>query len=576
MSFNISFNMYRTLFLNIPPPPTVTPHRFSTMTSHFRFHDYMSDGIGPSLHYHTPVQSSRVTKTAIKLPARNGPIFRSDQPSAPIHIPFPAQGYLDATRSFLSFDVTLNTLSGNAAQDIRFQNNIQSIFQRVRLMYGSLPLEDIRAANLLVRMLSDATGSANNSVTADQTSISEGVGGYSVQYPFNDNDNALATMPRLQLVNTRVHQIQNANPRTTVNLNAVPYVQRTRAASNANNVARPRRYQVQLPLGLFQQSKFIPLKFMASQLALEIDLAPIADCVAQSTNADLNSTWYQLQNVAFNATLLEYDASFDVTILEQLNSDSGLPIHYTSWNTYVASPANGTTQAIPIPERNRSLKAIFTVLAPPSRLAGADTDVSPWDSHALLCGGAPLQPGTLQTETGNNPNVPFFTGWQRSFQYRVGGKYYPADPVDNGSTQWNGGAESYLEFQKALNMVGDYTLSTALKAHRWGPLPVGDSSLANNRPNYVHPANSVIDYAPSTNGRNGGYFLTEPTFYVSALSLETSPDTTLSGINGEEQNDLFFSAEYSHPLLRDCTFYTFVHYDALLVLRADNVAELIK
>jgi hypothetical protein len=62
-----------------------------------------------------------------------------------MRLEFPAQGYVNPTHTTIEFDVTLTYAAGstniNDEFQVRFQNNIQSIFQRVRIMYGSTPLE---------------------------------------------------------------------------------------------------------------------------------------------------------------------------------------------------------------------------------------------------------------------------------------------------------------------------------------------------------------------------------------------------------------------------------------------------
>ena len=76
-------------------------------------------------------------------------------------------GYVNPANTFLEFDVTLQGYQGTgstnqttggvdstvltasnyagptSAQVVRFENNIQSIFQRGRILYGATPLEDI-------------------------------------------------------------------------------------------------------------------------------------------------------------------------------------------------------------------------------------------------------------------------------------------------------------------------------------------------------------------------------------------------------------------------------------------------
>lgn len=49
-------------------------------------------------------------------------------------------GYVNPLNTTLEFDVTLFGHQSATAQTVRFQNNIQSIFSRVRLLYGATPL----------------------------------------------------------------------------------------------------------------------------------------------------------------------------------------------------------------------------------------------------------------------------------------------------------------------------------------------------------------------------------------------------------------------------------------------------
>ena len=91
----------------------------------------------------------------------------------------------------LEFDVVLQDYivigsGATAGSPCRFQNNIQSIFSRVRLLYGATPLEDIIDYNCIVRMLTEWT-STNQSNTIDQVSISEGIGGVVVGTDTNVN-----------------------------------------------------------------------------------------------------------------------------------------------------------------------------------------------------------------------------------------------------------------------------------------------------------------------------------------------------------------------------------------------------
>lgn len=88
-----------------------------------------------------------------RIPPKNGFVFT---PGNVIRLEFPAQGYVNPLTTSLSFDVSLvvpnpgftdptitNGVVVGKQAVVRFQNNIQSIFSRVRLLYGANPLEGI-------------------------------------------------------------------------------------------------------------------------------------------------------------------------------------------------------------------------------------------------------------------------------------------------------------------------------------------------------------------------------------------------------------------------------------------------
>ena len=72
-----------------------------------------------------------------------------------------------------------------------------------------------------------------------------------------------------------------------------------------------RRYQIQFALGLFNQPKLIPTKFMASQLSIEITLANPSECMYVPNAINGNPT-YQVSNVNLIPEILEFDASYGI------------------------------------------------------------------------------------------------------------------------------------------------------------------------------------------------------------------------------------------------------------------------
>lgn len=514
---------------------TETVNPFAAMASHYRLYDGMGEVIPFNARYSYPTQANRTWKSLIKIPSKNGSVFRSNQ-NPTIRIELPAQAYLNTASSFLQFDLAFNV--ANTSINCHLQNNAQSWIKRARWVYGSLVGEDIRDYNIMVRKLTEGTGT-NNTGISDQTTLSEGVGGIRTIFASDGTVGAL---------NVRNYDIQSAIYDVT---NLPP----TQAC--LNNV--PRRYQVSLALGLFQQNKLLPLKWMASQVALEFEMADFDECCCHS-GPPTGTDYYTVSNVNFVADLVEFDGTYDAAFLEGLRN-GGVPIKFNSWDTFMFTPAPSDKQILMIPERNRSIKAAFCVQLPPRRPAG-DTDQGtagrgrvPWDSHAFL-----ESSQNLSTSSGTS------SGWLVNYQWRVGGKYYPSQAVQCGDTsRSNGGVEAYSEFAKALNIVGDYRLSTAVNTTRWVRCNGDGVSFS-----------SCVDWLGSENPGIAIVHASGPSCFVISADFETTSGEEVSGLNGEEQNDIALMIQYSGPQTPLCNYDVFVYYDALLILRDNNLVELIK
>lgn len=253
-------------------------------------------------------------------------------------------GYVNPNNTTLSFDVTINygnILATDRTTTIRFQNNIQSLFSRVRLLYGATPIEDIIGYNQIVRSITEWTTTGNEG-TITQQSINEGIGGYvsgrsmDISGTVLDRTGATAIANLPGLVNVRqayIHGISTVNPGaqsavypaqpngmgfgvvpagTTAVSPSITAIS-TQPSNNARiiNTDPRRRYQIQFALGLFNQPKLIPTKFMASQLAIEITLANPADCM-YVPNAVNGNPSYTVSNVNLIPEILEFDASYGI------------------------------------------------------------------------------------------------------------------------------------------------------------------------------------------------------------------------------------------------------------------------
>lgn len=535
------------------------------MASHFKWYPSSDETVVPwNARYQFPSQSNKAEKMTPRIPPKNGSIF---SPGQTIRVEFPAQGYVNPLNTTLEFDVTLTGYGTPADSNVRFQNAIASIYSRVRLLYGASPLEDVIKYDQIVRSLTEWT--STNSGVVDQTSIAEGVGGLVVDMAGLTAGGA----PVFGLCNVRQKYIQgmgNAGPaanNATSNFSGgceFAHVGDTSQIVSGLTPSVTRRYQINFALGLFTQDKLIPTKFMASQLAIELTLADSASCIFAVKNSASGSTPnYAVSNVNLIPEILQFDASYDSMFLRGLR-EGGVPIKFSSWHTYIFSSASSSNVSLQIQERSRSVKAIFAVQKRPTADYINDNGATFLDTSE---NGA----STLQT-----------------YQYRIGARYFPASPVQLsqvGGAICNGGAEAYVELSKALNIVGDYRLSSSCSVKSWavqpssiGQLPETDGWFSvsgfdsSGRP-LVHDV-----FESSANSFSGGM---PSSCFAAAINLETTNGIEISGLNAEEQSDISLLMNWKSPqktggALTPSNIEVYTYYDAMIILRENNVLELIQ
>jgi len=545
------------------------------MSSHFKWYPASEEVVVPwNARYSFPSQANKAVKITPRIPPKSGASF---SPGQVIRLEFPAQGYVNPLNTTLEFDVTLYGFATATDQIVRFQNNIQSIFSRVRLLYGATPLEDMINYNVIVRSLTEWTAT-NQHMTMDQTSIAEGIGGVTIA-----TDATLT--PYFGVVNTRNKYIQGisdisvaaaANFTGGTSLGGVPQsIDVPSGVTGNNSTGVTRRYQINFALGLFTQDKLIPTKFMASQLAIELTLEQPNACIfanPQATTAITGSPTYGVGNVNLIPEILEFDASYDSMFLAGLR-DGGVPLKFSSWHTFTFSSGTSSNINLLVQERSRSVKALFAV-----QRRQQPTFFT--DSHATLFDTSSTGISSLQ-----------------NYQFRIGGRYFPAAPVqcssNVGSGTSNGASEAYLELQKALNIVGDYRLSTSCNAARWGlqnhaGLLQEYDYMTSLRFVAADGVSAVTTVESKTNAFAGDL---GSQCFAMAIDLETSNGVEISGLNAEEQSDIALIANWKSNQQSGATqslngntitggvptaLEVYSYYDAMIVLRENNVLELIQ
>lgn len=508
------------------------------MSSHFKWYPSTEEVVVPwNARYSYPSQANKAVKITPRIPPKNGSQFF---PGSYIRLEFPAQGYVNPANTTLTFDVTL---TGEDNKTIRFQNNIQSLFSRVRLMYGSTPLEDIIGYNQIVRNLTEWT--ANGPVgTLDQSSIAQGIGSVVSGSTINGTQATYVNVRQNMIQGLTYYATDPANKGYTPN-------QSTATGTILTPFTCTRRYQVSLALGLFTQGKLIPTKFMASQLAIEITLEGATRCIFGYGASDPTSTTtYTVQNVNLIPEILEFDSSYDAMFLKGLQ-DGGVPIKFSSWHTFLFGTGNSSVANLQVQERSRSVKALFACLQRSAASFSKDNGATFFCTNASDC--------------------------MQSYQWRIGGRYFPAQPVElsiNGTAVCNGGAEAFLELQKALNVVGDYRISTACNSLRWAYSGVATETDYNTGLRGWGTSGQLGDLTSHTLDGFAGNLGSQ--CFTSAIDLETSNGIEISGLNAEEQSDISFLARWTLAQSTDFVINVYSYYDAMLILRENNVMELIQ
>ena len=345
-----------------------------------------------------------------------------------------------------------------------------------------------------------------------------------------------------------------------------------------------RRYQVNLALGLLTQDKLLPVKFMASQLAIELTLEQPSSCmVVQNNGASGITPSYAVGNINLIPEILEFDASYDAMFLKGLQ-DGGVPIKFSSWHTFIFSTGAAANVNLLVQERSRSVKALFAVQRRnPSSIFT--------DAHATLFD------SSTYSATGNT---------MQNYQWRIGGRYFPAQPVqlstNIGTSINNGGAEAFVELQKALNIVGDYRLSSSVNTLRWALPPSVTVVVPQSGGSGFSTTLSELDYQTTVTNWSAVATTATPTAsfgspqlvqvtiantnsdsgtlgsccYASAIDLETSNGIEISGLNAEEQSDIAFIANWASAQASGFNLEVYSFYDAMIILRENNVLELIQ
>lgn len=319
-----------------------------------------------------------------------------------------------------------------------------------------------------------------------------------------------------------------------------------------------RRYMVNFALGLFTQDKLIPTKWLASQLAIEITLELSENCIYQPVGFEANTAppRYMVGNVALIPEIIEFDDTYDNNFLAALES-GGVPIKFATWNYYQFNTQGSSKLQLSITERSRSVKGLLAV----QRRAQGSFAV---DSHACVFDSCP---GTNFVGKGST---------MKDFQYRIGGRYFPGQPVElslSGSSVSNGGAEAYSELAKFLNIVGDARLSTNIIPLNWA-VPAVTHMPTNLLPeyDYSYSCPELNDFGSAdyikVESKTSPFCGNVPScMFAAAINFETSNGMEISGLNAEEQSDISFNVSWTEAQNLGHQIEVFTYCDRMWVIK---------
>lgn len=529
------------------------------MSSTFKFHSQVPDVVPWQAQYQFPSQANKVRKQTVKLPPKNGYTFT--QPNQVIRIEFPADNYCNMLNSLLVFNANITIPASNSTGTYLTlqRGGGHNFFTRLRVLYGSLVIEDIQEYKTLVRMINEVavprdygnssgtildgmSASRLNEIALDTLTADGGAGA-----GVNPNGNILsgntngttgATVTSIQKIVETSDQIgQIGGPLTSgAGIAATTF-------TDGASATYTKTFAINLLSGLLTCKKLIPLKWMASQLVIELTLQDvsqifISDLVQGAGPTPLLPT-YSLDTVNFIAEMLEFDSTYDLAFFQGLSQDAGVPIKFTSWHYHQFSLTS--SQAIyQVHERSRSVKSAYAIIRQSAPSLVVDSDIF---FHNLNDDVA-TTPGKIAARTTTCP--------VSLFQWRIGGQYYPAQPV----ICTYGAPEAYVELMKAIDSLGDYTVSSSINSR-----------------------NFTINYTSAKNG--------EGAKFVMGASFETIPigQLEINGINAEEQSDLALTiscgsnaggvSSYTNGTNQGKKLEVFVNYDTMLIIRKGNVVDLI-
>lgn len=534
--------------------------------STFKFHNSVGEIVPWNANYVFPSQATKIHKHLIKLPPKNGGEFTQQQT---MRIELPADNYLNTLNSTLQFDLT--TTAANATADLTLATtaapkggNLLTFNSTTAPALGSVVVfKDAQGVNQArIVTASSATTATLDAPVGAGTSISAGFTAAKVYKPMKLAGSAhelfsriritygtlvledlqeYDTLSRMMLTGGAARGYYNSSGSILDSTSSggwsdgkgltpgAYYSGEVQAILAAHS---KRTYCLNMLSGILSLRKLLPIKWMGGTVAIELTLSSDAKAYISETL----SPAMKLDNINYEAELIEYDSTFDAGIYQGL-STMGIPLKFASWH-YHSFAVTGGNQQYQIHERARSCKMVMAVVKDGN--AGNYKTDSQWFYHDLA-----KYPDANGVQTGTDGSI------IQTYQFRIGGEYQPSQPV----RCIQGGAEAYQELQKCYDTLGDFRADANISQHEWSAQ--GD----------------LTDQTKcGVPGGIGNKFVMSASLECTDLDPEQ-----ISGINAEEQNDiaLIMQAAGGPVAAGPKTLMAFVAYDSLLIVQTDSRVALI-
>lgn len=446
-------------------------------------------------------QSVIAHRSHVRIAPKYGGDFRA---GSTIRLEIPSQDWLDPDLFSISFNAKIFAGNGTCipsygdaygsfnknglhAPSCRFDNPVQTIFSRIKLLQGSTVIEDIQDYGVLMKILTNAT--VNKPYIDTVGSSLEGI--YDVTNP---------------------EQLREAKQRHAWGngvLGDVP--------ENASGLNKGWTYNVKPLLGLMRAGKYLPLKWMG-QLTIELYLEANATALISSTS---------LGSVTTVTEGFQPQAAADVSISG--NEAADFPDAY-----YEISDVNMECHFVqPIEEYDKSAMALIeekgleiwfdTFSTHTKQFTGLGRATNSFQERAVsLKGGFAVMQNSVDLQDIRTP-ITFSDNQIEEFQWKVGSHYIPAQPI---KCKY-GASLAMPELLNTFDAYGDVGTTGSVKSVNFtGRRYYTDANISGSLTGGggLNIEKTSYDFDELKNQTS------LPNSFVMALNLERSPDQ-LSGFN---------------------------------------------